>query len=222
MDAIKSSLYRIFSGEIDIEKDKNMTIGVGVALSACIFIFVMWAIINSEISENENKNNDSNAEKKQNEPRNEDDILQNLLDRQKEDVLWGRTDKYEWKQTESEIDLYLFVARNVTSKDVDLVIKSQSFCLKIKEIIWLEGVFNAEVIPSECNWQLNITFTDQVQIEINLVKKMRTQRNGHWKCVFQGEKEVDTSVLGPAIHAINPQDPKSIRSALAMMNNLKK
>ena len=52
---------------------------------------------------------------------------------------------------------------------------------------------------------------------LNLIKKKRTTKNGHWRTVIQGDAEINTAKSGPTVHAVDPSDRESMRAMVRAM-----
>lgn len=55
------------------------------------------------------------------------------------------------------------------------------------------GDLYAEVIPSECNWQIDDDQSSGASVRslwITMVKRVPTERNQMWKCVLNGDAKV--------------------------------
>jgi hypothetical protein len=63
---------------------------------------------------------------------------------------------------------------------------------------------------------------DHRRIWISLYKETPTTKNQHWKCVMQGDAEIDTSSLGPPVHQLDVNDKNGIQEALRQVSKYKK
>ena len=63
---------------------------------------------------------------------------------------------------------------------------------------------------------------DQRVLWITLFKLHPTERNQHWKCVLQGDEEIDVKHLGPPVHTLDINDASSIKEAMKKVSNYKK
>ena len=70
------------------------------------------------------------------------------------DILQGQTDKYSWSQTNQEVDIYFPIDEKVSKQQISCKILSDKLILKVGSKTVIEGLYFADVIPDECNWQL--------------------------------------------------------------------
>ncbi len=52
------------------------------------------------------------------------------------------------------------------------------------------------------------------KIWISLYKETETAKNQHWKYVVEGDEEVDTSALGPPVHALDINNKAALQEAM--------
>lgn len=183
------------------------------AAAVCLFSFVMWMIFNDDKKAKKDREGVPDDE-------SEGEYFRKLLEQQsRNDFLEGKTDKYEWRQNDREIDMSIDVESTLKSKDITVVFKTNSLKLNVKGTNVLDGVTFAEIIPDECNWQFGDSEgKDTKKLEINIMKKYPTKSNGHWRCVLKGDEEVDTQKLGPQVHAVDANDPNAVKDAIKAMN----
>ena len=171
--------------KLDIVEDKWKIIGVVVAVGIILLSFLVWSILHPDNNPDYSK---VNAEEEG--PENQSDILNNLLNKQsRDDILSGKTDKYDWKQNDTEVEISLPIGATVTKKEIEILVTSTKLIMKISGSIHLEGDFYSDIIPSEINWQFDGS-GDSRRIEITVQKRVPTERNQHWKCVFVGDEEI--------------------------------
>lgn len=77
----------------------------------------------------------------------------------------------------------------------------------------VDGYLYADVIPDECNWQLDGDGS-QRKVWVSLYKEVSTTKNQHWKYVVEGDEEVDTQSLGPPVHALDIDNKDAIKAAM--------
>jgi hypothetical protein len=77
----------------------------------------------------------------------------------------------------------------------------------------VDGYLYADVIPDECNWQLDGDGS-QRKVWVSLYKEVPTTKNQHWKYVVEGDEEVDTQSLGPPVHALDIDNKDAIKAAM--------
>lgn len=140
----------------------------------------------------------------------------------------------------------------IKSKEINCVFKTSTISLKIRGQNYLEGTFFADVVPSECNWQIDdgsganmkskqtnskeedgttgnkdkepegIAAIPGRRLWITLLKKNPTERKDMWRCVIKGDKEIDLPPTMPPVHRMNASDPASIKAAVAQLKESKK
>ena len=69
-------------------------------------------------------------------------------------IIHGSTENYDWQQSKTEMEVFIpNIAKETRGKDVNISIKSHSLYAHCWEEI-INGPLYAEVIPGECNWQI--------------------------------------------------------------------
>ena len=58
----------------------------------------------------------------------------------------------------------------------------------------MAGALHRPVVADEATWSI-----EEGQLVVTLVKAQRTGGNSHWRCVVEGEAEVDTLQFGPSV-----------------------
>jgi hypothetical protein len=208
--------------------DEKTAIAVAITLCCLLFCFVIWNIIETtkplpEIIDeeeekhrikfnNDNKTNEFNA-----------NSFQDLVAERNDKIILGNTNKYRWSQSESsDIEVYIPLINNelinynditIKSKNIKIIITSYTLSITILDELYLKGKFYAEVIPDECNWQIDNDSDSQICLTI--VKRVPTVRNQHWDCLIQGDDKIDTSKLGPQVHHIDTNNKGSISESIA-------
>lgn len=94
------------------------------------------------------------------------------------------TDKYYWSQSLQEVTLEVEVDE-CRAKDVKLDITATRLSIKCKGKVVLEGKLHEKVNTEETMWHLD----DNRRIVVSMEK----QRETWWKCVLEGDQEIDTS-----------------------------
>mmetsp|Transcript_8610 Transcript_8610/g.12848 ORF Transcript_8610/g.12848 Transcript_8610/m.12848 type:complete len:197 (-) Transcript_8610:41-631(-) len=182
---------------------------------ACSFLFWSWY---SQRNKNEEEFNfqpddvNNNADPA---------AIDKLFSKNDGDVLAGETKNYSWTQNDKEVEVYVKVEDTVRGKDVKCEILPDSLSLSINGELLIDGYFYANVIPDECNWQIDGDGAER-RVWISLYKETPTTRNQHWKCVLEGDEEIDVSGLGPPVHHIDVNDKNSLHSALDKVSRYKK
>jgi len=93
------------------------------------------------------------------------------------------TDKYHWSQSISETTVEVEV-EECKAKDIKVDITPTRLTVKCKGNIVLQGKLHEKVTVEECMWHL-----DDNKIVVSLEK----QRETWWKCVLEGDQEIDTT-----------------------------
>ena len=102
----------------------------------------------------------------------------------------GKTDKYEWDQTEEEVTLWFQVPENTRGRDVDCVIEPHNLRVALKgQAPILEGRFHQRVNVELSTWTLD---SDNHEMEVTLQK---TKPDEWWKCVLEGDPEIDVDLI---------------------------
>jgi len=160
-------------------------------------------------------------------PENAEDsaaTLEKLMAAQDKDItaIKGHTDLYDWMQSASEVEVYVKVGVEVPTKGITVDVRATSCRIVVNGQVVKEGSLFQEVLPDDCNWQMEGTGEDR-RIWITLVKKTATKGNQHWKQVFRGDPEVDLRSFGPPVHAIDSNNPDkdALRRQLAGIRGMK-
>ena len=140
-----------------------------------------------------------------------------LLDqsRQGNEIVSGSAEKYDWQQTEGEVDVFIPLDNDFAeakSKEIKVHFSPKMLVVQIKDVVHIEGELYAETIPSECNWQIDQDSSPR-KLWITLVKRTKTARKLHWTCVLRGDQTVDTDSLAPMVTNIDINDKDSIKKA---------
>lgn len=94
------------------------------------------------------------------------------------------TDKYYWSQALGEVTVEVEV-EECRAKDIQVTVTPTRLCVKCKGETVLEGKLHEKVIAEEMLWHLD----ENKQVVISLEK----QRETWWKCVLEGDEEIDTT-----------------------------
>jgi hypothetical protein len=152
--------------------------------------------------------------------------IKNLLDtRNDNEILYGKTEKYEWNQTETEVEMFLFLDsvegnEDIRAKNMTVDIKKDSLKVSAygKELI--NGIFFAKVLADDCTWQLDRSSDNRKVVWITLYKASPTLRNQHWRSIIKGDPEIKVSHLGPPVHGIDVDSKSSIKNAAKMVSSI--
>lgn len=94
------------------------------------------------------------------------------------------TDKYYWSQSLEEVTMEVEV-EECRAKDMQVNITATRLSIKCKGKTVLEGKLHEKVNTEETVWHLD----NSRQVVISMEK----QRSTWWKCVLEGDQEIDTS-----------------------------
>merc|ERR1712039_905784 len=95
------------------------------------------------------------------------------------------TDKYYWSQSLKEVTLEVQVDEGARAKDVSVNVTATRLLVKCKGRTILEGKLHEKVTVDETMWHLEEN--DQ------LVMSLEKVRETWWKCVLDGDPEIDTT-----------------------------
>jgi CS domain len=106
----------------------------------------------------------------------------------------GRGDGYSWTQTLYDVTIVAQVPVGTTSKEIHCLFGEKSLSLGLKAADaprLLDGTLGGAVNVDECTWNLDRSDgTVTVYLE-------KTDTRGWWKCVVEGEPELDISKVEP-------------------------
>lgn len=94
------------------------------------------------------------------------------------------TDKYYWSQSLREVTVEIEVGE-CTAKDIQVDITATRLCVKCKGGTVLEGKLHEKVVTEETMWHLDSNR--------QLVMSLEKHRDMWWKCVLEGDPEIDTT-----------------------------
>ncbi|CAK0890488.1 unnamed protein product [Prorocentrum cordatum] len=94
------------------------------------------------------------------------------------------TDKYYWSQSLREVTVEVEVGE-CTAKDIQVDLTATRLCVKCKGSTVLEGKLHEKVVTEETMWHLD----GNRQLVLSLEK----HRDMWWKCVLEGDPEIDTT-----------------------------
>ena len=131
-----------------------------------------------------------------------------------EDDMGADLGKYRWGQTEKEVTIKVSVPAGTKSKAVKLDVLTSKLKLAVMGEVILDGVLHKPVKPDDCTFTIEDEGTGRL-VTVTLQKLQATSASQHWKCVCDGEPEIDTSIFGPAIMTADPSDPAGLAQILA-------
>eukprot|EP00811_Abedinium_folium_P001883 NODE_11726_length_1268_cov_9.448729.p1 GENE.NODE_11726_length_1268_cov_9.448729~~NODE_11726_length_1268_cov_9.448729.p1 ORF type:complete len:333 (-),score=97.56 NODE_11726_length_1268_cov_9.448729:270-1184(-) len=94
------------------------------------------------------------------------------------------TEKYDWTQSIYELTLEVALAESTTAKDLEVDISATRLAVRCKGQEVLSGKLHEKINTEECVWHL-----DGNKLVITFDKLRQTW----WKCVLEGDEEIDTS-----------------------------
>jgi hypothetical protein len=133
-------------------------------------------------------------------------------------ILKGSTDKYDWQQSKTEVEVWMPLPEGLRSKDIKVDVRGSRLSVDFAGTEYLNGEFYDQVIPGECNWQID-TETETRRLWLTLLKKNPSARNQFWQSMLIGDAKVDVRPLGPSMVAIDPNDPTSFKDAIAQVKS---
>ena len=123
----------------------------------------------------------------------------------------GKTDKYEWTQTLSELTVNIHLPPGTKTKMLDVQIKNSSIKVSIKGqgSPLVQGELHKRVMVDDSLWTLEdgdlvITFTKENKME-------------WWKCVLVGDPEINTQKVQPENSKLNDLDAETRQTVEKMM-----
>lgn len=200
---------------------KVVLTGLMVILASVVVVSAL-RLVNARTNKKATKNGQPTEEA---EDAEEDDVPtgKDLFDRTGDsDIIYAKTDRYDWNQSESDIDVFVHLksikdAGNVRAKDVNVSIKSTSLSISVNGTKLIEGDFFAKVLADDCTWQMDTASSGERVIWLTLYKSVPTVRNRHWTCVLKGDEKIKVSHLGPPVHGVDVNDPDAIRKSMQMV-----
>ena len=184
-----------------------------------LLIFISYHIFYIDHDNDVKVNDDGDNESKIN------DFYKELAKQKQEDMfLEGSTERYEWKQNDKEIDIYLPISENITSKNIKIDFKNNKIDITIDNMNFKlnEETFD-EIIPYECVWQIeNNNHCDnhyKKSLWITIVKKLATNHKNHWKGIFKADIDYTKVNSKPNIYSIDKDDPDSLKDAIKTLKD---
>lgn len=94
------------------------------------------------------------------------------------------TSKYHWSQSIAEVTVEVEVADESRAKDIIVDMTATRLAMKCKGATLLEGKLHEKINMEESIWHLD---------DNKIVLTMEKQRQTWWKCVLEGDEEIDTT-----------------------------
>jgi hypothetical protein len=125
----------------------------------------------------------------------ESEYLRKIVEAQAEnDALYGKTDKYEWKQGEHEVELWFPVDAAITRKNVKLEVSNKRIGISINGSKIVEGSFYADIIAEDSNWQFEEADGTR-RFVFTAPKREPTKRNQHWRSMLKGDATIGACMI---------------------------
>jgi hypothetical protein len=139
-------------------------------------------------------------------------------ERHNDDVfLKGKSDKYEWTQSEDELEVTIPLIRfgdTVHSNEVHVEMTPRRLKVVIRREVFIDGEFYAPIRSDDSVWLLDNNTVGNPHIVLNLEKVTITTKNQHWKSLIKGDAEINVGRFGPPIEELDASDPDSVREAI--------
>lgn len=123
----------------------------------------------------------------------------------------GKTDKYAWRQSDEEIELFVYLPNDeeglVGKRDISVEIRPGWLSVSVKKNLLLNDKLCGEVISSDSSWQI-LDDHDSLgrRIWITLFKRQVTETKDYWPGVLVND-------VKPPVHTIDSAD--AINKAIA-------
>lgn len=137
-----------------------------------------------------------------------DEEYKSLMEKHEKNKSYGKTDRYEWTQTENEAEVYIPCNADLTARMVKVQMKTYSLEVKLNNVVIMKGDFPHSIKPDDSCWVIDSSNDGRKHIWITLFKGSP----GIWRHILNE----DANTL-PPVHAINPDDPESFKKALQKM-----
>jgi len=121
------------------------------------------------------------------------------------------TDKYHWSQSLQEVTLEVEV-EECRAKDVKVDVTATRLSIALKGKVVLQGKLHEKVNTEETMWHLD----DSRRIVLSLEKGRETW----WKCVLEGDEEIDTTKVEStrSMHEYDDETQGAIRKIMFDQN----
>lgn len=123
----------------------------------------------------------------------------------------GKTDKYVWTQTLSELTVAIHLPPDTKTKMLDVQIKNTSLKVSIKgnPTPIVQGELHKRIVVDDSLWTL-----EDGDLVINFQKDNRME---WWKCVIVGDAEINTQKVQPENSKLNDLDSETRQTVEKMM-----
>eukprot|EP01038_Epipyxis_sp_PR26KG_P010032 gene10032-13489_t len=195
-------------------------------------------------SKSSNFRNNTNTHTTSSSSSNIDDLITQDYTKEIEQVqndsppLRGSTEKYDWFQSEHEVELFVKLPKDIISK-LNKIYHNSNISNGLKNLVkvdfklnyisvlidgnpLVEGKLYSAINPSECTWQLEGACDNdpyKLRVWIVLFKKVPTTGKLHWKSAIIGDKEVSFNYLLPDVYDVDTNDPNYIKDSINNVSN---
>ena len=130
----------------------------------------------------------------------------------------GKTDKYVWTQTLSEVEVSMDIDANLRGKHLKIVIKKNKLFVAIKgkesEPI-IDGKLHDDVNVDDSTWTLDQTYGKDTKTLTVILSKMKGMN--WWNRVIVGDPTIDTSKIQPENSKLDSLDDDTRQTVEKMM-----
>lgn len=126
----------------------------------------------------------------------------------------GETDKYRWTQTLEELTVYVKLPDSITSKQLDVQIKSKHLKVGVKgQQPLIDGELHKKIKADDSLWTLESDGASRtLQLSLQKVDNM-----SWWSCVIEGDTKIDTQKVEPENSKLSDLDGDTRATVEKMM-----
>lgn len=136
-------------------------------------------------------------------------------------TVYGFTDKYNWNQNESEVEVSIPLKTVKDSKQLkkslSVAINSKSLKVSLEGNVLVEGSFPSPVLADENVWHIDNNNPNSPKLVITLFKRDVTTREQYWKCLLKGDAEVNTNRFAQQPSDVDSMNEESMKKAIDEM-----
>lgn len=126
----------------------------------------------------------------------------------------GETDKYRWGQTLEELTVYIYLPDNVTSKQLDVQMKSKHLKVGLKgQPPIIDGELHKKIKGEDSLWTLESDGPRRT-LQLTLTK---FDNMSWWNCVIEGDPKIDTQKVEPENSKLSDLDSETRATVEKMM-----
>lgn len=128
----------------------------------------------------------------------------------------GRTSKFVWAQTLADLTVSVFIPDVTRGKDLEVVIKPDSLKIvnKREGVTIVDGPLHKRIKAVDSSWYIDSETDDGKVIIFELTKE---DQMGWWKCVMQGDAEINTRKVQPENSKLSDLDGETRQTVEKMM-----